>query len=550
MAKSCATVARIRTKWAKTITEKWNQLVESIFETGQTLIDAKDELDHGDFGHMIEEELPFGPSTAQRLMAIAAHPILSNTAHGPHLPPSWRTLYELSKLPDETLLARLEDGSIRPDLERGTIKAWKKPAKQSDAAPERPEPEPKPEPPDPEVQSDADELEESGARLRATMAQARADRKALGARLSAALRGNGLGDEQPIVDADPEANAQRDSDSPEPSHGPTSNGLDERQRDAGDEQSVIDAAPTDPGVADSSEPAPTDDLVAEAMRLVRMMTIEQRQQFLLECWKSKLLPPELLKLLPPELLDEIPVTASAQIRKLEARVQELEEELAAAKPVTELFYGLPSDEQRTFLAGINAVILQGLEHVRGLYLMELHSSGRQKRIEEFRALLDAFQLTVHDLSAPADDDLVARAAKPPEITRDDLSTTMQQKFDAAVRAYKKRLDDEYQDRITAGVQEALNARVRPGWVERDKRLRVLENNRKGVFNQENYNKILRCLHPDFTPTVEQKNEAFRMWHDKKPLLLSSKEFPFDYPPLPDGWASTWEPPKKAGRRPG
>ena len=34
------------------------------------------------------------------LMAIAEHPAISNTNHGSYLPPSWGTLYELTKVPE------------------------------------------------------------------------------------------------------------------------------------------------------------------------------------------------------------------------------------------------------------------------------------------------------------------------------------------------------------------------------------------------------------------------------------------------------------------
>jgi len=39
------------------------------------------------------------------LMAIAEHSVIGNVHHGGHLPPSWTTLYELTKLDNETLLA-------------------------------------------------------------------------------------------------------------------------------------------------------------------------------------------------------------------------------------------------------------------------------------------------------------------------------------------------------------------------------------------------------------------------------------------------------------
>ena len=48
------------------------------------------------------------------------------------LPPSWGTLYELAKLPNEVLLTKIEDGAVRPDMERRDVAALlnrpKKPA--------------------------------------------------------------------------------------------------------------------------------------------------------------------------------------------------------------------------------------------------------------------------------------------------------------------------------------------------------------------------------------------------------------------------------------
>jgi hypothetical protein len=54
-------------------------------------------------------------------MAIAADPKLANVAHGPLLPPHWRTLYELTKLDDATFEEKIADGTIRPDMERRDI---------------------------------------------------------------------------------------------------------------------------------------------------------------------------------------------------------------------------------------------------------------------------------------------------------------------------------------------------------------------------------------------------------------------------------------------
>jgi DUF3102 family protein len=95
--------------------------VEGIIAAGRHLQEAKDKLEPGDFLKMIEADLPFGESTAERLMKIAKHPVLSNSAHAPLLPTSWSTLYELTKLPAKKLEAKLIDGTITADLERKDI---------------------------------------------------------------------------------------------------------------------------------------------------------------------------------------------------------------------------------------------------------------------------------------------------------------------------------------------------------------------------------------------------------------------------------------------
>jgi hypothetical protein len=108
--------------YAARITASWRQAVTSIIETGKLLIAAKTSLKHGEFGNMVEE-LPFTARTAQRLMAIAEHPVLSNATHVSDLPASWGTLYALSLLPDEELEAMLANGTIHAGIERAEVEA-------------------------------------------------------------------------------------------------------------------------------------------------------------------------------------------------------------------------------------------------------------------------------------------------------------------------------------------------------------------------------------------------------------------------------------------
>ena len=114
--------AHTQAYWASAIRASWQKSIAGIIETGMHLLEARSELERDVFKAMLMR-LPFGPRTAQRLMAIAANPILSSATHVSALPPSWGTLYELAKLPNEVLLTKIEDGGVRPDMERKDVAA-------------------------------------------------------------------------------------------------------------------------------------------------------------------------------------------------------------------------------------------------------------------------------------------------------------------------------------------------------------------------------------------------------------------------------------------
>ncbi len=59
--------------------------------------------------------------TARRLMIVAKDERLSNTTHVSHLPPSWGTLYELTKLASGTSSRLIKQSSpISPTTRRKT----------------------------------------------------------------------------------------------------------------------------------------------------------------------------------------------------------------------------------------------------------------------------------------------------------------------------------------------------------------------------------------------------------------------------------------------
>ncbi len=123
-------------QWADRIRGELRRTVESIVETGRLLLKTKSDLAHGEWGRMFEERLiPISQDTAGCYMRIAAHPLLSNSDHGRNLPPSWRTLYELTKVPEPTLINAFKDGLITPEMERRHVAAL---------LPPKPAPEPEP----------------------------------------------------------------------------------------------------------------------------------------------------------------------------------------------------------------------------------------------------------------------------------------------------------------------------------------------------------------------------------------------------------------------
>ncbi len=116
--------------WAPRINAEWRKSVEGILNVGRQLIAAKEACEHGEFlrlfkgnGDPVGEPLPFTVSTAERIMSVARHPVLSNSAHVQALPQSWGTLYELTKVSDADLAEGIVTGKITPEITRSQAAA-------------------------------------------------------------------------------------------------------------------------------------------------------------------------------------------------------------------------------------------------------------------------------------------------------------------------------------------------------------------------------------------------------------------------------------------
>jgi hypothetical protein len=116
--------------WAPKIHGEWRKSIEGILGVGRQLIAAKEACEHGEFlrlfkGHenAVSDHVPFGVSTADKLMEVARNEVISNSEFVPNLPQSWGTLYELTKLDDETLIAGIKAGEITPETTRAQAAA-------------------------------------------------------------------------------------------------------------------------------------------------------------------------------------------------------------------------------------------------------------------------------------------------------------------------------------------------------------------------------------------------------------------------------------------
>lgn len=117
-------VTRRDAEWhAKQITESWQKAVPSIIETGEKLIAAKRDLGDESFVEMCKKRLPFQFRTGYCLVAIARDERLLQ--HAAKLPPSWNTLYEITRFTEDEFPKALEVDVIRPDVERREVVSYR-----------------------------------------------------------------------------------------------------------------------------------------------------------------------------------------------------------------------------------------------------------------------------------------------------------------------------------------------------------------------------------------------------------------------------------------
>ena len=116
--------------WADRGTQLLRKTVESVIATGQFFIEAKASVPPGQFGRIFKDHtehvarpMNITQHMAEQYMAVAENPTLSNSTRWVELPSSYRTLYVLTRLPQEKLEMLIAGGIVRPELTRNEAEA-------------------------------------------------------------------------------------------------------------------------------------------------------------------------------------------------------------------------------------------------------------------------------------------------------------------------------------------------------------------------------------------------------------------------------------------
>ena len=114
---SSADLNKLMDDLAASANAAWKKTIEAYIETGRILNKAKRLVGHGNWTQFVEK-LDFGQRTANCLMEVAEHRVLSNSKHASNLPRSWSTLYRMTALNETELETLLDNGSINCETQR------------------------------------------------------------------------------------------------------------------------------------------------------------------------------------------------------------------------------------------------------------------------------------------------------------------------------------------------------------------------------------------------------------------------------------------------
>jgi hypothetical protein len=109
--------------YASEIKQRWQKVLESIFEVADLLREAKKKLDPTDW-EALQDELPFSDSVATKLLKIGDDKRLRKARVYKLLPSSYSIIYEIHQLKADELKLAIKDGQISPRMHRARFIKW------------------------------------------------------------------------------------------------------------------------------------------------------------------------------------------------------------------------------------------------------------------------------------------------------------------------------------------------------------------------------------------------------------------------------------------
>jgi ParB-like chromosome segregation protein Spo0J len=126
----------------------------------------------------------------------------------------------------------------------------------------------------------------------------------------------------------------------------------------------------------------------------------------------------------------------------------------------------------------------------------------------------------------------------PRIDPSELSMSAREKFEAAIRQYKRDLDREFRERVRQEVRAEFESIWLPAYQKDLDDAKAMRDAYNGVMTRKTFMKILSCLHADSRNSAsdEKLNEAFRAFKSFEVVLVKPEEP--SHPTLP--WPKTYQ----------
>lgn len=129
MSASPKTALTVPTNRAVTnISTAWHKTIDALFETANLLYTYSQQANWREIKEQLQTDGVMGASVISMMLGIARDPRLQKPAIKRLLPPSYNTLYLLTKLDDDVIDAKIKDEVLTPSLTVEDVRQWTNPS--------------------------------------------------------------------------------------------------------------------------------------------------------------------------------------------------------------------------------------------------------------------------------------------------------------------------------------------------------------------------------------------------------------------------------------